>query len=403
MWIPKTAAEIEQLVSSGKMFESEVLDAKERVSGDNLEIAKDIAAMSTNGGVIIYGVGEDERKRLNRLTPIQLDGVQDRIEAVARSNISEPPYISVKVFPAQEDASTGYIVVVVPASARAPHMVIGRDDNRYYKRTHHGNTMMVETEVAQLYERRERWSINRQHLLDQTIGSAPVTPQEGIVQMHLVAKPTVSDEGLLDRARKDRPFGNLFQDLLKELPQNDLFAQHLNPEFVPIRTWERTMHGWRVHFGEDPQRDTTQPPSQNVLDMAVQLDGTVTVFCNTFSNVYDKRFRVFEAVIAAVTERSLVFFGSLYREASYAGTIDLAFALTGTKGAMSATLLHNRMLQYSARPVEVSEYRRDSRVTAAELQENVRGVAEGLVMPFVNALTVDRFKSFENLIAAQPR
>jgi len=45
--------------------------------------------------------------------------------------------------------------VIVPQSARAPHMVIVKGDNRYYGRDARGNRVLNEGDVARLYERRQ--------------------------------------------------------------------------------------------------------------------------------------------------------------------------------------------------------------------------------------------------------
>ncbi len=67
MWIPKSEEEIVNAVNSDALEESAIFDAKVELPSKNIEIAKDIAAMSNDGGVIIYGIGEDENGRLRNL------------------------------------------------------------------------------------------------------------------------------------------------------------------------------------------------------------------------------------------------------------------------------------------------------------------------------------------------
>lgn len=40
-------------------------DAKRQLPGHNRELAEDVAAMANEGGVLIYGVGEDANRRAN--------------------------------------------------------------------------------------------------------------------------------------------------------------------------------------------------------------------------------------------------------------------------------------------------------------------------------------------------
>jgi len=103
------------------------------LGGKNKDIAKDVAAMANNGGVLVYGIDEDEHKRPTILAPIALRGQRERIDAVVHTSIA-PPQIQIDEHPLGSDPERGYLVVAVPASPQAPHMVIADKDNRYYQR-----------------------------------------------------------------------------------------------------------------------------------------------------------------------------------------------------------------------------------------------------------------------------
>jgi len=61
MWRPKTWAEVEAL--KGQAEETSRLDFKRDVTR-NPETTKDIAAMTVDRGVLVYGVAEDEASRV---------------------------------------------------------------------------------------------------------------------------------------------------------------------------------------------------------------------------------------------------------------------------------------------------------------------------------------------------
>ena len=55
MWIPKTEDEIVQAITLGSLVESPTFDAKREIpaSGKSKDLAKDVAAMATDGGTLL--------------------------------------------------------------------------------------------------------------------------------------------------------------------------------------------------------------------------------------------------------------------------------------------------------------------------------------------------------------
>jgi hypothetical protein len=82
--------------------------------------------------------------------------------------------LRVQSLPLDGDLSKGYLLAVVPQSARAPHQVTSGGDLRYYGRGAKGNRILSEAEVAALYTRRERWEVDREQLLDEELAKAPL-------------------------------------------------------------------------------------------------------------------------------------------------------------------------------------------------------------------------------------
>jgi predicted HTH transcriptional regulator len=61
MWIPKDEEEIRNALLNHSIEEGPSFDVKREIPKSNAEIAKDISAMAIDGGVLIYGIGEDEK------------------------------------------------------------------------------------------------------------------------------------------------------------------------------------------------------------------------------------------------------------------------------------------------------------------------------------------------------
>src|SRR5664280_1123713 len=94
MWRPSSWSEAQALV--GLAEESASLDFKKTITSKNDEIAKDIAAMTVNGGVLLYGVDEDPATGLAKeLCPIETRGVEERLRNIAGTRISPTPRVSI--------------------------------------------------------------------------------------------------------------------------------------------------------------------------------------------------------------------------------------------------------------------------------------------------------------------
>ncbi len=141
MWVPKSTTEVEEAAKRGDLEETHAFDAKKALppSQKSRDVAEDVAAMTVDGGSLLYGLGEDKSKRLTVLAPFELAGAPERIAQIAETSISEPPVISCKTLPLDADPSKGYLLVVIPQSPRAPHQLNG--DMRYYGRGAKGNRL----------------------------------------------------------------------------------------------------------------------------------------------------------------------------------------------------------------------------------------------------------------------
>jgi predicted HTH transcriptional regulator len=123
MWIPKDEQDIITAAASGGLEESVTFDAKREIPAKNSDTAKDVAALAnTAGGVLLYGVDEDTSGRPTVLTPITLAGQRERIEQIIRTSIDEVPNFSLSAIQTSNAPLTGYLILLVPPSERAPHM-----------------------------------------------------------------------------------------------------------------------------------------------------------------------------------------------------------------------------------------------------------------------------------------
>jgi hypothetical protein len=132
MWIPETAAEVEDAAARGELEETHTFDAKSSLPAPkkNHDLAVDVDAMTVDGGSLLYGLAEDENGRLTVLAPVELAGAPERIAQIVETSISEPPFVRIQTLPLEDDPSKGYVLVIVPQSRRAPHQVISDEGMR---------------------------------------------------------------------------------------------------------------------------------------------------------------------------------------------------------------------------------------------------------------------------------
>jgi len=123
--VPRTLTELRAAIQNHgvKLQEGTRFDAKRELParGKTTDLAVDVAAMSTEGGVLVYGLEEDIRNGTLIERPVQLAGAVERVDAVVRSLVCERPEI--EAFVIDTSAGEGFVVVAVPPSPRAPHMV----------------------------------------------------------------------------------------------------------------------------------------------------------------------------------------------------------------------------------------------------------------------------------------
>lgn len=143
-----------------KICEDTNLDYKrpEFSKGDfDKELAKDVSAMAnSDGGIIIYGINEEEHFPKEIMWISEEKGYQERIEQIISSKIFKK-IETTKVKKVFSDDGTKFVIIIdVPKSDIAPHQV--HEDNvqrRYYKRDGSITRQMEEYEIADLFFKRK--------------------------------------------------------------------------------------------------------------------------------------------------------------------------------------------------------------------------------------------------------
>ena len=349
MWVPHDVAEIEDAARSGRLEETPSFDAKRELPSTpkkNSDVAEDVARMSTDGGVLLYGIAEDEHDRPTFPQPIPLAGAADRIGQIVATSISEVPYIDVREYPCADDPSKGYLLVIVPQSARAPHQVTVGGDLRYYGRAAKGNRRLTEGEVARLYLQRQEWTKSLTALLEECIAAAPLPPVEDTGYLHVFAQPVVPDQSILGRAFAALGDRSRVQQALLQRAAEVRVGNGFSPTLREGHYWERRgADEWRLTNRSDADRQGKRG-AMSLIEFCVNIDGRARLFSSRgtdFAVGQPERPYILEAVVAGEVAEFFAVSGMLYEAASYFGALNVGVALTNIAGAQSYMRSQNYM------------------------------------------------------------
>ena len=272
-----TWSEIEIAAGAGVLDESAWVEHKQDVprknKGANKELARDLASLSVDGGTLLIGVVDKSLEVVGVSEPFE--SLRTRIVQVAATVISPPLHVDVATIP-NPDATHGehVVVVAVPASGNAPHMV----DGHYWGRTSEGKRILHDVEVERLMNRRATsqrdFEAELRAVADTLDTGRRPAPVHG--QLFFLAAPlTPSATALSDQLATEYP-----PYVLKE-------SLDFIPQWMP---WTLNVQHHQSHpdgiliMNDDPRRDAPAPP-ESAMDLLLRDDGAVLAAGNraTFS------------------------------------------------------------------------------------------------------------------------
>lgn len=342
VWRPETIEQLERAVLDGVLDEKHDFEAKRELPSSGKELAKDIAAMTTDGGTLVYGVGEDEHGRPRVLAPIELAGAPERIDQVVQHSISGNPMVEFVRLHLPDDSGRGYLLVVIPPSPDAPHQVQVGDDRRFYGRSDTGNRRLSEEEIARLYERRRSQQVDREQMLGDLVRRSPFGDPEAGQQgfLHAFAYPAVRDDELWDRA-------------VDAAGNEDALLQRLTAAVGVASTarWGGShlgyAPGWERRGADKWTLDTSsrregEPDPGRVARADVSMDGRASLCYGQAAGLEQRSaggqqlLVAFETGIALTLAQFLSLVGQLYDLGGLYGYVDVGMAVVGIRGAVSS-------------------------------------------------------------------
>lgn len=159
---PRDVSELRERVESGELRESRVLEFKRQFPKKNEALARQLAGLAADGGVIVLGVAETDSGL--RVEPIESRGARERVEQIAR-DIPQPPVQVASYVLDSDRPGFGVLWVEIPSSSYLAHEVAGT----YYARDDTQTRPMRDAEVDDRLALRRDRPLPLLEMLDQAL------------------------------------------------------------------------------------------------------------------------------------------------------------------------------------------------------------------------------------------
>jgi hypothetical protein len=180
--------------ANGLLDETQWVELKKGIgdgAGASLELARDLAALAVDGGLLVIGV-QDASGKAGEVVGTPLAGLVDRVDQVSRDRVHPPLVVRpVEVLDPSREGQ-GCLLVIVDASTEAPHMV----DDRYWGRGPTGKRNLGDADVRRLLDANSRRRDDFAQVFRQQIESGPLS---GAGCLQVLLSPRAGRAGSLAR------------------------------------------------------------------------------------------------------------------------------------------------------------------------------------------------------------
>lgn len=341
----------------------------------NTETAKDLASLSVDGGLLVVGI-EDAKGKAGKVTGTNLQGLADRLSQVAVMRVDPPLTITSQAILHPDDPDRGVLLVTVPASLSAPHMV----EASYWGRSDVGKRKLGDSDVRRLVFERERRTAEfteQLHTLPSTL--SPINPSaRRLAHAHLLLRPQSAGSGV---------------SLVDVLEERNKHAVDIVVNAISFEgQYSPTIDGLRfsVPNPEGYELTTQTTVEEDALRVILAEDGTIKVFSGRASyrtNLPDGSSGQFISPGGAVelAHSAIRLAGSIGTSyLGYAGPWTIGILIDGLQGLRSTLALssrHTRLTGYSD-PV----FEQVVTSTSTEMFDDTRAVVVRLLRRFMRGM-----------------
>lgn len=404
-WQPVSEDDLSAAIADELLQESHYLDVKRSTgdtAGEKKETARDLASFAIDGGSLLVGIGENKVDRRFYLDPQDLSGALEKIENIAALKVDPPLTVVPREIPSVAQNGRGYLVVDVPPSPKAPHMV----DGKYYGRGERTRISLSDPEVRRLHARRETDSKFAARLLDEEIQRDPVDPgKRRLGHLYLVAQP-VTGSSQMARAYVRRSNATELAKLARSFEENlATDISQFNPSLTLLSEACSRANGMSLssYVMAGPGRTIVDYDrsdfEKRILDVEFREDGGIRVLIGALTvnlpNAWggSEKLVVVDSVAVAYARRIVHWAGAIGDQVGYHGS--WLFGIHGDRLRGLQSHIFNRSITFEDGPhYDVNIYRQHTTATRLEIEQRPRAVAERLVGSLLEGLgSWDRFQT----------
>jgi hypothetical protein len=372
------------------------------------ELARDMASFGVRGGHLIYGVREDKENHL--FIPVEMDlpaQLDQTVDQVARSRIRPRLDVAPHIISRPGQGDRGFLIIEIPESAMAPHMVHGT----YYGRTETGKVPLTDDEVEEIMLRRGQVAQRLRSAMDHTralADTAAAWPDQ-VSHLMLTAIPTQPIPGMFLRYTQDRAARQAFiVDVTSNLLSAILKADHPRDaedvgfdDLLFHRRMQRVRGAWFANW---------EPGGRDLVGgecwLGIGDDGDVRFANLNAGSLPDGTRRNGFAALNIAERRGRPV---LYERHIWWHTLDflrLVTYLAQETGLGSSWLVGAELDQLTGRVsatrhgpgggYDASGYVQDMRATAKQLAEHPKGFTNQLLRPLFRDLSMEKFMEHDD-------
>ncbi|HUW77977.1 MAG TPA: ATP-binding protein [Candidatus Nanopelagicaceae bacterium] len=408
-WEPRTEEDIQRALIEGFLEETHYLELKTQLDSGkkaNHELARDLAQFAIDSGVIIFGIHENDDNTLS-LTPVVLKGLAERIEEVGRALAEPPLQVTCTPIATVNDPSVGYLLVKIPSTGRAPHMV----DGVYYGRGDKTKHRLSNAQVLRLHDQQRMRREDAEARLDLTISLDPI-PEVDRKQAHvfLVATPNSHrSEMAIDFVRGFEAIEKVRSLVRKAMELSVAIAGPNSDGPLDLVSNVRSRHDGvacvSAEFGDGRTIDVQKRGFEYATELEVSDSGELRIFSALFSRASGNQdlntpseYQILDIFAPMLTRQILIMAEELSHQTGFTGDWSLGFAATGIAGlAAEPSYSHYSETRYD---VQKDFYKMTTVASLEEIEQIPGRITRTLVGRLMRAL--DREAKYEGTYFQDP-